>query len=45
MKDRGISSKNAFRLLRGQNIPYTGYEGRMDKRLKDAQKFAKKIMR
>ena len=41
MKDRGISSKNAFRLLRGQNIPYTGYEGRMDKRLKDAQKFAR----
>ena len=40
MKDRGISSKNAFRLLRGQNIPYTGYEGRMEKRLKDAQKFA-----
>jgi len=41
MKDRGISSKNAFKLLRGQNIPYTGYEGRMDKRLKDAQKFAR----
>jgi len=41
MKDRGISSKNAFRLLRGQNIPYTGYEGRMEKRLKDAQKFAR----
>ena len=31
MKDRGISSKNAFKLLRGQNIPYTGYEGRMGK--------------
>ena len=41
MKDRGISSKNAFKLLRGQNIPYTGYEGRMEKRLKDAQKFAR----
>jgi hypothetical protein len=41
MKDRGISSKNAFRLLRGQNIPYTGYDGRMKSRVKDAQKFAK----
>ena len=41
MKDRGISSKNAFKLLRGQNIPYTGYEGRMEKRVKDARKFAR----
>ena len=27
--------------MRGQNIPYTGYDGRMKSRVKDAQKFAK----
>ena len=43
MKDRGISSKNAFKLLRGKNIPYTGYEGRMKKELKKQKKLQKKI--
>ena len=43
MKDRGISSKNASRLLRGFNIPYSGYDGRMKKRVKDAQALSKEI--
>ncbi len=41
MKDRGISSKNAFKLLRGQNIPYTGYKERMKKRVRDADKIGR----
>ena len=41
LKSRGISKKNAGRLLRGINIPYSGYDGRMKKRLKDADKIAK----
>ena len=43
MKDRGISSKNARKLLRGVNIPYTGYDGRMQKRVKDAKKLSTEI--
>ena len=31
MKDRGISSKNARKLLRGVNIPYTGYDTNEEK--------------
>jgi hypothetical protein len=38
LRKRGISKKNAFKLLRGQNIPYTGYKERMKKRVRDAQK-------
>ena len=43
MKERGISSKNASKLLRGINIPYSGYDGRMKKRLKDAKNLSKEI--
>jgi len=43
MKERGISSKNASRLLRGFNIPYSGYDGRMKKRVKDAKNLSKEI--
>ena len=32
---------NAFKLLKGKNIPYTGYKERMKKRVKDAEKLAK----
>ena len=43
MKDRGISSKNSNKLLRGVNIPYSGYEGRMKKRVTDARKLSKEL--
>ena len=43
LKDRGISKKNASKLLRGDNIPYTGYKGRMLKRVKDAQKLGEEL--
>jgi hypothetical protein len=43
LKQRGISTKNANFLLRGKNIPYTGYKGRMQKRVKDAKKLSKDL--
>ena len=43
MKERGISSKNARKLLRGVNITYSGYDGRMKKRVNDAKKLAKEL--
>ena len=43
LKQRGISTKNANFLLRGKNIPYTGYKGRMQKRVKDAKALSKKL--
>ena len=33
------------KLLRGKNIPYTGYEGRMKKRVEDAKKLSKEEMK
>jgi len=41
LKQRGISSKDSGKLLRGINIPYKGYDGRMKKRVKEARKLAK----
>ena len=41
LRKRGISKKNAFKLLRGQNIPYTGYKERMKKRVRDADKIGR----
>ena len=43
LKKRGVSQKNAGRLLRGINIPYSGYDGRMKKRLKDAEKIGDEL--
>ena len=43
LKQRGISTKNANFLLRGKNIPYTGYKGRMQKRVRDAKALSKKL--
>jgi len=41
LRKRGISIRNATALLRGRNIPYTGYKERMSKRVRDAQKIGK----
>ena len=41
LKQRGISSRDSGKLLRGINIPYKGYDGRMKKRVKEARKLAK----
>ncbi len=41
MRKRGLSARNANFLLKGKNIPYTGYDGRMRKRVQDAKKLAK----
>ena len=43
MKERRISSKNSNKLLRGVNIPYSGYDGRMKKRITDARKLSKEL--
>ena len=43
LKKRNISTKNANFLLRGKNIPYTGYKGRMQKRVIEAKKLGKKL--
>ena len=43
MKKRGISSKDTNKLLRGVNIPYSGYDGRMKKRVTDARKLSKEL--
>ena len=41
MRKRGLSARNANFLVKGKNIPYTGYDGRMKKRVQDAKKLAK----
>ena len=41
LKARGLSTKNAALIMRGKNIPYTGYDSRMIKRFRDAEKIAK----
>jgi len=41
LRKRGISRKNVGKLLRGQNIPYTGYMERMKKRVREAEKLGK----
>ena len=40
-KARNISSAKARKLLKGENIPYTAYDSRMKKRVKEAEKIAK----
>ena len=42
MRKRNISARDANFLLKGKNIPYTGYETRMKKRVKEAQIEAKR---
>ena len=37
------SSKSQDKLLRGVNIPYSGYDGRMKKRVTDARKLSKEL--
>ena len=41
LRARGISNKNARKLLQGKNIPYTGYKERMKKRVREAMKIGK----
>ena len=41
LKERGLSTRNAMAILKGKNIPYSGYKERMSKRVKDAQKIGK----
>jgi hypothetical protein len=41
MRKRNISARDANFLLKGKNIPYTGYETRMKKRVKEAEEVAK----
>jgi len=41
MRKRGLSARNANFLIKGKNIPYTGYDGRMRKKVIDAKKLAK----
>jgi hypothetical protein len=41
MRKRNISARDANFLLKGKNIPYTGYETRMKKRVQEAEKVAK----
>ena len=41
MRKRNISARDANSLLKGKNIPYTGYDTRMKKRVKEAEKIAK----
>jgi hypothetical protein len=43
LKKRGMPSKKIRALLRGKNIPYSGYDGRMKKRLKDAKNLGKEL--
>jgi hypothetical protein len=42
LRKRDVSYKRAKRLLDGKNIPYTGFEERMKKRVKEAQIEAKR---
>ena len=41
LRDRNISSSKARKILKGDNIPYTAYDSRMKKRVKEADKVAK----
>ncbi len=41
LRGRNISSSKARKLLKGENIPYTAYDSRMKKRVKEAKKIAK----
>ncbi len=41
LRDRNISYSKAKKLLKGKNIPFTAYEERMKKRVKEAEKIAK----
>ena len=41
LKERGLSTRNAMAILKGKNIPYSGYKERMSKRVRDAQKIGK----
>ena len=41
LRDRNISSSKARKILKGENIPYTAYDSRMKKRVKEADKIAK----
>jgi hypothetical protein len=41
MRKRNISARDANALLKGKNIPYTGFDTRMKKRVKEAEKIAK----
>jgi hypothetical protein len=41
LRDRNISYSKAKKLLKGKNIPYTAFEERMKKRVKEAEKIAK----
>jgi len=41
LRDRNISSSKARKILKGDNIPYTAYDSRMKKRVKEADKIAK----
>jgi hypothetical protein len=41
LRKRGLSIKNAMAMLKGRNVPYSGYKERMMKRVKDAQKIGK----
>ena len=41
LRGRNISSSKARKLLKGDNIPYTAYDSRMKKRVKEAEKIAK----
>ena len=41
LKKRGMPAKKITSLLRGRNIPYSGYDSRMKKRIKDAENMAK----
>ena len=43
LKKRGMPSKKIRSLLRGKNIPYSGYDGRMKKRLKEAKNLGKEL--
>jgi hypothetical protein len=43
LRKRGLSQKRTNLLFRGQNIPYTGYDSRMKKRVKDAEKIGKEL--
>ena len=40
LRGRNISSSKVRKLLKGENIPYTAYDSRMKKRIKEANKLA-----
>ena len=41
LRKRGLSIKNAMAILKGRNVPYSGYKERMQKRVRDANKIGK----